>query len=193
MGHLVPFARLAVTLSKRHGCGVSLVQALPTVSSSRGHRGGLRGPGSSASSPHRPPCSPVAFKAHFSAHRRTRACTASRGRPSVPHGAEGRLGYAGKRRCLRPPAEEAAPANEQGRSYVSWLQRQPPRSVVYVSIGSRKARESRSASSPPVQKCAVTGSCEPLRVELGDGGGAQRRASAGMAEFRRPRGGALRR
>ncbi|TVU00236.1 hypothetical protein EJB05_54345, partial [Eragrostis curvula] len=33
MGHLVPFTRLAVALSTRHGCDVSLVTALPTVSS----------------------------------------------------------------------------------------------------------------------------------------------------------------
>ncbi|WVZ81531.1 hypothetical protein U9M48_028897 [Paspalum notatum var. saurae] len=33
MGHLVPFTRLAVALSSGHGCDVSLVTALPTVSS----------------------------------------------------------------------------------------------------------------------------------------------------------------
>lgn len=33
MGHLVPFTRLAVALSADHGCDVSLVTALPTVSS----------------------------------------------------------------------------------------------------------------------------------------------------------------
>ncbi|CAN6214219.1 unnamed protein product [Urochloa humidicola] len=33
MGHLVPFTRLAVALSAGHGCDVSLVTALPTVSS----------------------------------------------------------------------------------------------------------------------------------------------------------------
>jgi hypothetical protein len=32
MGHLVPFTRLAAALSAGHGCGVSLVAALPTVS-----------------------------------------------------------------------------------------------------------------------------------------------------------------
>lgn len=33
MGHLVPFTRLAVALSAGHGCDISLVTALPTVSS----------------------------------------------------------------------------------------------------------------------------------------------------------------
>ncbi|KQK18571.1 UDP-glucose:2-hydroxyflavanone C-glucosyltransferase [Brachypodium distachyon] len=33
MGHLVPFSRLAVALSSAHGCDVSLVTVLPTVSS----------------------------------------------------------------------------------------------------------------------------------------------------------------
>jgi len=33
MGHLVPFTRLAVALSAGHCCDVSLVTALPTVSS----------------------------------------------------------------------------------------------------------------------------------------------------------------
>ncbi|KAJ1259030.1 hypothetical protein BS78_10G122500 [Paspalum vaginatum] len=38
MGHLVPFTRLAVALSAGHGCDVSLVTALPTVSSAESRR-----------------------------------------------------------------------------------------------------------------------------------------------------------